>query len=440
MENCGGGGGIYNNSGTLTLTNSTVSGNSSSCAGGGIYNSDTVNFKNTIIAGNSTGGSAPDCLGTVTSQGYNLVQDTSGCTITGDTTGNITGQDPLLDPLALNAPGTTETRALGTGSPAIDAGNPAAPGSGGNACEATDQRGVARPGGAACDIGAYEVEVAVSQTFYRDADSDTFGDPNDSQQAIGAPAGFVLDNTDCNDGVAAINPDATEVLDGIDNDCDGQVDEGTETFYRDADSDTFGDPNDSQQAIGAPAGFVLDNTDCNDAVAAINPDATEVLDGIDNDCDGQVDEGAETFYRDADSDTFGDPNDSQQAIGAPAGFVLDNTDCNDAVAAINPDATEVLDGIDNDCDGQVDEGFGAEAAIAAVAELRGTLGNLPDSDFKDADSKNKNQVTNNRRWFDNRLDAILDNLDAGMFDAALDNANNMLRKVDSLVKSLCRSN
>ena len=302
MENCGGGGGggIYNNSGTLTLTNSTVSGNSSSCAGGGIYNSDTVNFKNTIIAGNSTGGSAPDCLGTVTSQGYNLVQDTSGCTITGDTTGNITGQDPLLDPLALNAPGTTETRALGTGSPAIDAGNPAAPGSGGNACEATDQRGVARPGGAACDIDAYEVEVAVSQTFYRDADSDTFGDPNDSQQAI----------------------------------------------------------------------------------------------------------------------------------GAPAGFVLDNTDCNDAVAAINPDATEVLDGIDNDCDGQVDEGFGAEAAIAAVAELRATLGNLPDSDFKDADSKNKNQVTNNRRWFDNRLDAILDNLDAGMFDAALDNANNMLRKVD----------
>ena len=430
LENCGGGGGIYNNSGTLTLTNSTVSGNSSSCAGGGIYNSDTVNFKNTIIAGNSTGGSAPDCLGTVTSQGYNLVQDTSGCTITGDTTGNITGQDPLLDPLALNSPGTTETRALGTGSPAIDAGNPAAPGSGGNACEATDQRGVARPGGAACDIGAYEVEVAVSQTFYRDADSDTFGDPNDSQQAIGAPAGFVLDNTDCNDGVAAINPDATEVLDGIDNDCDGQVDEGTETFYRDADSDTFGDPNDSQQAIGAPAGFVLDNTDCNDAVAAINPDATEVLDGIDNDCDGQVDEGAETFYRDADSDTFGDPNDSQQAIGAPAGFVLDNTDCNDAVAAINPDATEVLDGIDNDCDGQVDEGFGAEAAIAAVAELRATLGNLPDSDFKDADSKNKNQVTNNRRWFDNRLDAILDNLDAGMFDAALDNANNMLRKVD----------
>ena len=73
----------------------------------------------------------------------------------------ITGQDPKLGPLTNNG-GPTETRALLHGSPAIDAGNPATPGSGGNACEATDQRGVARPqdgdagGVATCDIGAFE--------------------------------------------------------------------------------------------------------------------------------------------------------------------------------------------------------------------------------------------------------------------------------------------
>ena len=199
----GPGGGIYHTGGsaTTTLTNSTISGNSAATNGGGIAraglfstmpvelnnvtitgntadsdgngsgdgggayrepNVGTLNFKNTIIAGNADiGGQAPDCSGgasgELTSQGYNLIQNTTGCGIIGDTTGNITGQDPLLGPLANNG-GPTETHALTPGSPAIDTGNPAAPGSGGNACESTDQRGVARPQEVACDIGAYEAE------------------------------------------------------------------------------------------------------------------------------------------------------------------------------------------------------------------------------------------------------------------------------------------
>ena len=203
VATAGPGGGILYGFGvaTTTLTNSTISGNSAATNGGGIaivglfstlpvelnnvtitgntadsdgngsgdgggaYREPTVgtlNFKNTIIAGNADlGGQAPDCSGgangELTSQGYNLIQNTTGCGIIGDTTGNITGQDPLLGPLANNG-GPTETHALTPGSPAIDTGNPAVPGSGGNACEATDQRGVARPLGAACDIGAYEAE------------------------------------------------------------------------------------------------------------------------------------------------------------------------------------------------------------------------------------------------------------------------------------------
>src|SRR5262249_7450167 len=104
---------------------------------------------------------------TINSQGYNLIGDTTGCVITGDTTGNKSGVAPNLGPLRDNG-GPTFTHALLTGSPAIDAGNPAAPGSGGNACPVDDQRGVTRPQDgdgdttAVCDIGAYELEASSS--------------------------------------------------------------------------------------------------------------------------------------------------------------------------------------------------------------------------------------------------------------------------------------
>jgi hypothetical protein len=110
-------------------------------------------MKNTLLAGNSAP-TGPDCSGSLYSYGYNLIQDTTGCSITGDETGNIYGEDPLLGPLQDNG-GATFTHALLPDSPAIDAadftdpfGNPVT----------EDQRGVARPQGPANDIGAYEAE------------------------------------------------------------------------------------------------------------------------------------------------------------------------------------------------------------------------------------------------------------------------------------------
>ena len=164
------GGGISNWSlSTSILENATIAANSASNLGGGLYNNDVgaVELQNTIIAGNVGGPFGPDCFafaprqGALISQGYNLIQDTSNCDITGDTTGNITAQDPKLGVLADNG-GPTPTQALGNGSPAIDAGNPAAPGSGGFACTAIDQRGIPRPQGARCDMGAYETFQGVS--------------------------------------------------------------------------------------------------------------------------------------------------------------------------------------------------------------------------------------------------------------------------------------
>ncbi len=153
----GAGGGISLGGGTVNLNNVTITNNTAAIIGGGITTSDPAfpifNFRNTIIGGNVSP-SAPDCASSsLTSQGFNLIQDTTGCTIIGDTTGNITGADPMLGALADNG-GLTQTHALLLGSPAIDAGNPAAPGSGANACEATDQRGAPRL--APCDMGAFE--------------------------------------------------------------------------------------------------------------------------------------------------------------------------------------------------------------------------------------------------------------------------------------------
>jgi hypothetical protein len=123
-----------------------------------------VRAQNTIIARNfdhSSGAKAPDCSGpgTLISGGHNLIGDDLGCTFTaasGDQVGTSGSPiNPLLVALANNG-GFTKTMALKSGSPAINHGSPLRPGSGGTACAAKDQRGVKRPQGPRCDIGAYE--------------------------------------------------------------------------------------------------------------------------------------------------------------------------------------------------------------------------------------------------------------------------------------------
>ncbi|MBK9400864.1 MAG: HYR domain-containing protein [Bacteroidetes bacterium] len=269
------------------------------------------------------------------------------------------------------------------------------------------------------------IDEGVQSPFYADTDSDTYGDPLVSVMACTAPLGYVADNTDCNDGVATINPGAVEVCNGIDDNCNGLTDDGLVfiTYYADVDGDGFGNAASSVSTCdGAPAGYVADNTDCddaqllyadldgdtygagapvacgvasntdcNDAVAAINPGAAEVCNGIDDNCNGLTDDGLVfiTYYADVDGDGFGNAASSVSTCdGAPVGYVVDNTDCddaqllyadldgdtygagapvacgvasntdcNDAVAAINPGAAEICNGIDDNCNGLTDDGL-----------------------------------------------------------------------------------
>ena len=149
------GGGIVN---PTTLNNVTITDNTSdNNRGSGVFAVANFTLKNTILAGNN----GNDCeINFVTSEGHNILGKDSACAFTavsGDQVG--TGAepiDPLLGPLQDNG-GPTLTHALLAGSPALDAGNPAAPGSGGDACVSGDQRGAIRPGGAICDVGAFEL-------------------------------------------------------------------------------------------------------------------------------------------------------------------------------------------------------------------------------------------------------------------------------------------
>ncbi len=181
-----------------------------------------------------------------------------------------------------------------------------------------------------CDGADNDCDTAADDGLNFDADEDGFTTP---ESCTGS-------KDDCNDTNADIHPGAAETCgDVIDQDC----------AYGDLsclDVDNDGD------------GQTEHNGDCNDADPNNYSGHAEVCDGADNDCNGAIDNGLAftTYYQDSDSDAYGNAAVSQSTCnGTPAGYVTNNTDCNDAAPTANPLAAESCDGLDNNCDGDIDE-------------------------------------------------------------------------------------
>lgn len=198
-------------------------------------------------------------------------------------------------------------------------------------------------------------------TYYIDADGDAYGNALIDTLGCSIIPGYVADSTDCNDTNPDIYPGTAEVCNGIDDNCNEMIDEGLTfyTYYLDADGDEYGNALIDTLGCTPIPGYVTDSTDCNDSNPDINPGIPEVCNGMDDNCDGNRDEGLpfDTYYVDADTDNYGDALIDSLWCASIPGFVLDSTDCDDTNPDVHPGATEILDGIDNNCNGLVDEGF-----------------------------------------------------------------------------------
>ena len=198
------------------------------------------------------------------------------------------------------------------------------------------------------------------QDYYYDADGDGYGGGTVVYDCQSPGADYVLLGGDCNDGDMTINPGAAEICNGIDDDCDGTADDGLtfQDYYLDGDGDGYGTGAAVNDCQSPGADYVLLSGDCDDNNTTVNPGVSETCNGIDDNCDGEIDEGVlATFYLDSDGDGFGAAFMTVQACSAPANYVANFNDCDDSNADVNPDATEICDGIDNDCNGLSDDGL-----------------------------------------------------------------------------------
>ncbi len=161
-------------------------------------------------------------------------------------------------------------------------------------------------------------------------------------------------DVDCDDNNPEINPLAVELCDGIDNNCDGSIDENLAiTYYADVDGDGYAGFDNTLDTCSMPDGYSDEPTDCNDNNVLVNPGASEICNQIDDNCNDAIDEGqGSVFFADLDNDGYGDAGNVIEACELTAGLADDAGDCDDQNANVNPSVEEICDNaIDDNCDG-----------------------------------------------------------------------------------------
>ena len=224
-------------------------------------------------------------------------------------------------------------------------------------------------------------------TLYPDNDGDGFGGLNTIEHCRQVE-NHIFVGGDCDDSNPNIHPNSTEICDGIDNDCDNSLDEDAldrQTFYADNDGDGFGSNQAPIQACDLPIGYVNDHQDCDDTDAAIHPNAIEICDEKDNDCDYLIDDEddsldpvtATPYYQDNDHDGFGDLSTEVLTCTQPGDYVDNGLDCDDSNMWNAPSVYyDSCDGMDNDCDGDVDEDVKAGWPLVTIHEWLGGMSEI----------------------------------------------------------------
>ena len=214
-----------------------------------------------------------------------------------------------------------------------------------------------------CDGSTDEADAVDQSAWYEDSDGDDYGNIG-TLTICDPPFGYVADYQDCDDTNSTINPAASEVCDAADNDCNGLVDDeatNASTYYLDYDGDGYGSDGFSMVSCDQPTSYVSNNDDCDDTNADIFTAQTEICDGLDNDCNGIVDDPSlltfETYYLDDDGDGYGDASNSISACAATAGYISNDEDCDDSNSAINPDT-----GCGSSCQELFDQGLTTDGA------------------------------------------------------------------------------
>jgi hypothetical protein len=202
-------------------------------------------------------------------------------------------------------------------------------------------------------------------TYYTDSDGDGHGDIAGPLFACEMPTGAAATGDDCNDSCAACHPGAVEVCEGmLDENCDGQVDEGISCSCTNGATQPCGTSSTAPCHMGTQTCLAGVWGTCTGNVEPI----AETCNGIDDDCDGTVDDGLTIplWYTDADGDGHGVPGTTMMACTMPTGYASSSDDCDDTTAGVHPGASEVCDGRDNDCNASADETFACVLGSATM--------------------------------------------------------------------------